>query len=153
MFKFTQYVLFPIWFSFFSPINLENIFQPHLFKRHPSRFMSIRHFLYPKRSLPFSSISLKNYIPPPCLFQRARYILYLPVLFCFRFNFYPFRWWVNKIIYEPTSISKRPSCFINSHHVLFPMRFLSFLSQSAQHVLYLPAHFYIQYNFYPSLTD
>ena len=123
MFKFTQYVLFPIWFSFFSPITLENIFQPHLFKRHPSRFMSIRHFLYPKRSLPFSSISLKNYIPPHVYFNA-------PVMFYIYPSFF-----VSDSIFT-LFVDELTKLYMNPH-----------LSQSARHILYLPITFFSRCNF------
>ena len=111
MFKFTQYVLFPIWFSFFSPINLENIFQPHLFKRHPSRFMSIRHFLYPKRSLPFSSISLKNYIPPHVYFNA-------PVMFYIYPSFFVSDSIFTLFVDELTKLYMNPNLSQSAHHVL-----------------------------------
>ena len=65
----------------------------------------------------------------PCLSQRARHVLYLPVLFDFRYDFYPFRRLVKKKIFGLSYSS---------------------LSQTTPHVLFLPVWFDFRYDLYPS---
>ena len=84
----------------------------------------------------------------PSLSQSTRHVLYLPVIFDFRCDFYAFRWFVTEIIFELTSTSKHPSGFINSRHVLFPIRFLSSSSISLKYYIWIHANFKASTMFY-----
>ena len=55
--------------------------------------------------------------------QSTRHVLYLPVVFYFRCDFYLSRGLVKKIKFEPMRISKRPSCVLATRYILLPILF------------------------------
>ena len=134
-------------------------------------YISTRHILLPMRFLSLSSNTLRNLLGPTSispLFQSNSLVFcfYLFVIIYFRYDNFLFSSINLRNLFQPTSFSKRPPCYIytrhfyfwydfhyflllvikrtvSTRHILFPMRYLFLSSISSKkytwHRVYLKA--------------
>ena len=114
------------WFLSIWSISLKDYIRTHVYLNAPIMFYIYPSFLISDTIFTlFVDPSKKLYLNSH-LSQTTRHVLQIAVIFYFRCDFYPPHRLVKDIIFVPTSVSKRPPCFIYTCQFLYPIQFLSF---------------------------
>ena len=113
-------------FLSFLSISLKDYIRTHVYLNAPIMFYIYPSFLISDTIFTLFVDPLKKLYLNSHLSQTTRHVLQIAVIFYFRCDFYPPHRLVKDIIFVPTSVSKRPPCFIYTCQFLYPIQFLSF---------------------------